>query len=217
MRDGLTAFSICDSDEYSSLASRETSQPCIYKKHLERSEKVNFGDGKTTSPASDISPFYGMFDDDQSVTAFYEIDRRRADSTDVEEHINNLRAFAHIRNADRIADRTADLLELYKEDYDGKSLLSSSLATFVEFLNLNSNSRFPTITATPTGELYVQWKYDDCQRLSIQFLGGSEIKWVVFKRNSMHEQRVDSLSGQTMVDSFFEIANTLGIQGWISE
>jgi hypothetical protein len=217
MKDALTAFAVCDANDFTSLGTRAKKVSNGRHSDALHGAKAAYMGAVPTSPASDIFSSQDFFGDAQSVTAFDELDRRRTDTTDIELYIRALREQKAIRYADRIADRTANLLELYKDDYDGKALSSSSLATFIDFLSFHPNSKFPTITATPAGELYVQWKHDESQRLGIQFLVGSEVKWILFKRNSTHEERIDHFSGQTMVDTFRETANALGIHEWIVE
>ncbi|SDG72995.1 hypothetical protein SAMN05216603_103213 [Pseudomonas benzenivorans] len=222
MRDALTAFGIpfCDNHDAPSLSTRSTTQlKSLLTTHSGalRGAKTALKGAAPTSPASDLPSLSDLFGDAQSVAAFIELDRRRADATELVSQLRFLREETAIRNSQKIADRISDLLELYQEDYDDKSLSSSSLATFIEFLNLHRESKFPTITATPAGELYVQWKSDECQRLSIQFLAGSEVKWIIFKKNTAHEERTDYLSGQTTVDTFGSTATALGIDEWIVE
>lgn len=217
MKDALTAFAVCDANDFTSLGTRTERTSHSHHGDAIRVAKAICRGAVPMSPTSDVFSSQDLFCDAQSVTAFDELDRRRTDTTGIEFYVHALREQKSIRHADRIADRTANLLELYKEDYDGRALSSSSLATFIDFLNFHPNSKFPTITATPAGELYVQWKHDESQRLGIQFLAGSEVKWILFKRNSTHEERIDHFSGQTMVDSFRETANALGIHEWIVE
>ncbi|MBV7524788.1 hypothetical protein D3C84_283380 [compost metagenome] len=215
MRDALTGFVVKDVDDFTSIDTRRESVPRDPYNVLNRGAKVASKLSAPTSSASDIFSYQDLSNDAQSVTAFEEIDRRRADATDFELCLRSLRVQGAIRDSNRIADRLACLLELYREDYDGKSLSSSSLITFIEFLRIYQDSKFPTITATPSGELYVQWKYDQCQRLGVQFLAANEVKWVVFKKNLADEERIDQFSGHSEIDLFRESANTLGIHGWI--
>ncbi|MDI2593105.1 hypothetical protein POF45_16960 [Pseudomonas sp. 681] len=217
MKDALTAFVVTDFNDFPSLNTRSEKVGDNPFSDTFRGSKVAHKLNASTSPASDSFSSQDQYGDAQSVTAFDELDRRRADTTEIDNYICKLRALHVVKNAGRIADRIVNLLDLYKEDYDGKSLSSPSLATFTEFLILHSASKFPSITATPAGELYVQWKHSESQRLGIQFLAGSEIKWVLFKSNSVYEGRIDQFSGRTVVDSFKETATALGIHEWIVE
>lgn len=219
MRDALTAFSICETGEYSSLSTRTTASHGDFARTQSyiHTPRPGAREGSSSSTASDFISIDNLLDDTQSAVAFIELDRRRADTREAESLLEFLRAETAIKNADRIVDRIGNLIELYKEDYDGRALSASSILTFLDFLNVHRNSKFPAITATPNGELYVQWKRDNDQRLGVQFLVGSEIKWVLLKRNPEHDERIDYLAGQTMADSFGETATALGIRDWIEE
>jgi len=215
MRDALTAFLVCDND-FASLDTRIERESRDFLRKSQHAANVSSRVGAPVSPASGNASFQDQFADDQSVTAFEELDRRRSDTKEVESWIGSLRGQANIRNAARIADRIGSLLGLYQEDYDGKSLSSSSLITFIEFLNIYPESKFPSITATPMGELYVQWKHSENQRLGIQFMVGGEVKWALFKKNQYQEQ-LDQFSGKTFIRSFKDAAIALGVQEWIVE
>lgn len=217
MRESLTAFVVSDVNDFTSLNTRtEKGVRGTLSENL-RDSRAAYRVNAPTSPASDTFSSQDQFGDAQSVTAFDELDRRRTDTTEIEICLCELRSRHAIKNANRIADRTANLLELYKEDYDGRSLSSSSFATFTSFLILHPTSKYPSITATPAGEIYAQWKHNESQRLGIQFLAGNEIKWVIFKQNPLHEERIDQFSGKTVVGSFREIARVSGIHEWIFE
>ncbi|HCD6632435.1 hypothetical protein [Pseudomonas aeruginosa] len=219
MRDALTAFSICDTGEDSSLSIRTTApygNSARSQSHI-HTPRPAVREGSPSSTAADFISIDNLLDDTQSSVAFIELDRRRADTTEAESLLESLRTQTAIRNANNIADRIGNLIELYKEDYDGRALSASSILTFLDFLNTHRNSKFPAITATPNGELYAQWKRDNDQRLGVQFLVGSEIKWVLLKRNPEHDEHIDYFAGQTVADSFGETATALGIREWIEE
>ena len=216
MRDALTAFAVCDND-FASLDTRVERQGRDVLYRSSRGANASYKVSAPTSTASENISFQEQFTDAQSVAAFDEIDRRRADTTEVEVWLSVLREHTNIQNAARIADRTASLLELYQEDYDGRSLSSSSLNTFLEFLKIHPESKFPSITATPAGELYVQWKHSEAERLGVQFMAGGEVKWALFKRNQFQEEQLDQFSGKAFVRSFGDTAIALGIQEWIVE
>ncbi|NNB44557.1 hypothetical protein [Pseudomonas chlororaphis] len=216
MRDALTAFAVCDND-FASLDTRVDRQgrDSIYRPS--RAANVSNKVTVPTSPASENVSFQEQFTDAQSVAAFDEIDRRRTDATEVESWLSALRENTYIQNATRIADRIANLLELYQEDYDGRTLSSSSLNTFLEFLKIYPESKFPSITATPSGELYVQWRHGEAERLGVQFMAGGEVKWALFKRNQFQDEQLDQFSGKAFIRSFRDSALALGIQEWIVE
>lgn len=217
MRDALTAFAVSDINDFTSLNTRTERENHGALSETLCVRKAAYWANAPTSPASDTISSQDQFNSAQSVTAFSELDRRRADTTEIETCLCELRAQNNIKNAHRIADRIVELLELYKEDYEGRSLSASSLVTFINFLMINPTTKFPSITATPAGELYVQWKYSESQRLGVHFLAGSEAKWVLFKRNPVYEEQIDNFTDRTGISSFNQIAIALGIHEWIAE
>ncbi|POA49380.1 hypothetical protein C1893_07090 [Pseudomonas sp. MPR-ANC1] len=217
MKDALTAFAISDISDPPSLNSRTEREGYSALVGSLLANKAARKVSASTIPALDAFSSLDQLATAQSLTAFDELDRRRSDTRELENSLSELRAQNGIHNAGRIADRIIKLLELYKEDYNDKSLSFSSLNTFIRFLVINPRSKFPSITATPAGELYVQWKYTENQRLGIHFLSGNEVKWILFKKDPLSDERIEHFSDKAGVDSFYEVSIALGIREWIVE
>ena len=101
-----------------------------------------------------------------------------------------------------LAARLEELLGAYQEDYEGRSLSPSAISILVGFLRAHTFLREPSLTATPSGDLYAEW-IGPCDRLlGVRFLSsGDGCRLVVFAPNPLHGGRTDRTSGTTTADA----------------
>ncbi len=104
----------------------------------------------------------------------------------------------------RLADRMTKLADVFAEDYDGRDLSARSAEAFVTFLAASPNLAYPDITATPAGDLYAEWRGQHGRLLTIEFLESGEARYLIFRPNPKHPQRVDRLTGTTTADALEE-------------
>lgn len=149
--------------------------------------------------------------------AFAALDLLRSDDELFKEAVQKLSTMQGVVHRDSICERLLRLLELYREDYDGRALSAESLASFITFLQHKPTIRRPSIAATPTGNLYVVWKDATGQKLVLHFLSGGRCRYSAFVRNANHETRIDEHSGSTTADSVARRIDTLGLNSWIDE
>lgn len=154
-----------------------------------------------------------------AANAFAGLDELRADDSLFKEGVASLYAEAPVVRREEICSRLMRLLDLYKEDYDGRALSSESLASFRGFLKTKPSVRLPTITASGAGYIYASWKEPERtgRRVGIHFLPGGRARYTVFVRNIAHEERLDEHSGAVTADSLAATLDALGVGAWLNE
>jgi hypothetical protein len=130
--------------------------------------------------------------------------------------IGRIRA-TQIRYRDELAARLEDLLRAYQDDYDGDTLSAGAMDTLVAFLNVNLHLRRPRISATPSGDLYAEWTGPDDSLLGVRFMEAGQVQYVIFARNTLHNDRVDRTSGTTTADALMAKLVHLADLQWLSE
>ena len=101
--------------------------------------------------------------------------------------------------------------------YEGRALSADSLHALISFLGANSVFRYPTLTATPGGDLYAQWKQGGERLLSIHFLPTDEARFVIFKPNPRHPGHTEHLAGKTTTDTLMDTIVPYGVLDWVTE
>jgi hypothetical protein len=111
----------------------------------------------------------------------------------------------------RLSERIIKLSEAFAEDYEGRILSVRSLAGLVDFLELSLSSSYPDLTATPAGDVYAEWRGPEGRLLTIEFLDSGDARYLMFRPNPKHPQRVDRLSGTTTTDALPETVAPLAL------
>jgi len=120
------------------------------------------------------------------------------------------------RYADQLLSRLKDLLDCAREESpDGPGLSKESLASFCDFVRTVSFLILPELALTPDGNIYARWKVDRRRLFSTQFLPNGDVRFVVFKPNEMHEDRVVRLSGLTTADALMQEIKSQGAAEWM--
>lgn len=151
--------------------------------------------------------------------AFAVLDELRSDDDLFREGVAALRGDDSIVCRDAICDRLVSLLELYREDYDGRALSADSLASFVAFLSAKPRVRLPSLTASPSGHIYATWKdrNQGGEKVGVFFLPGGRARYTAFVRNGLHGQRLDEHSGATTADVVGATLVALDLGRWLEE
>lgn len=102
---------------------------------------------------------------------------------------------------ERLIRRISFLCEAYAEDYGGAVLSSRSAAACVEFLEAEPTVPYPDLTATPSGDLFAEWRGLERRTLSIEFLDSGEVRFLLMWPNSRHPSLLDRISGRTTADA----------------
>jgi len=111
----------------------------------------------------------------------------------------------------RLAERIIKLSTAFAEDYEGHTLSAQSLAGLVDFLEASPASGYPDLTATPAGDVYAEWHGPEGRRLTIEFLASGDARYLLFRPNPKHPQRVDRLTGTTTIDALPETVAPLAL------
>ena len=111
----------------------------------------------------------------------------------------------------RLAERITQLSAAFADDYDGRVLSALSLAGLIDFLESSPSSGYPDLTATPAGDAYAEWHGRQGRLLTIEFLDSGDARYLLFRPNSKHSQRVDRLTGTTTTDALSETVTPLAL------
>lgn len=130
--------------------------------------------------------------------------------TDLDVLVRRLQATA-LTYKSRLADRIVHLSAAFAEDYDGRTLSARSLAGLIDFLESSPSTGYPDLTATPTGDAYAEWHGPQGRRLTIEFLDSGDARYLLFRPNPKHPQRVDRLTGMTTTDALPETVAPLAL------
>lgn len=133
--------------------------------------------------------------------------------------ISQIRDLTEARHAERIALRLDYLRNNFAEDEAGERDISAdSLRDFIKFLNLHPNIRYPEITLTPSGNVYIRWKGEHKSLFSILFLSSQNVQFVVFAPNERHPEIINHISGTETVDTVLEkLDKAYGVASWVTE
>lgn len=122
------------------------------------------------------------------------------------------------RYADRLTSRLNEVLaDVREERPDGPWISIDSLLRFYEFLVANPRLAYPRLSVTPNGDLYARWRENERRLFSAEFLPSGDVRFVIFKPNRKHENKVVRLSGLTTVDILIDEARGHGATEWIME
>ena len=102
---------------------------------------------------------------------------------------------------ERLLARLASLEVAFAEDYDGGRLSARSGSALVNFLQADRSFGYPDITATPSGDLYAEWRGSNGCKFAIEFLNSGDARFLLFAPNPKHPDRIDRLTGLTTSDA----------------
>jgi hypothetical protein len=117
----------------------------------------------------------------------------------------------------KLAARLEELASAYEEDYAGGSLSVGAIGALVEFLRQTPSLKEPSVTATPSGDVYAEWVGPQDLLLGVRFLSSGEVHYVIFSPNPVHEGRADRASGTTTADALMKKLSFLDARGWLTE
>jgi len=111
------------------------------------------------------------------------------------------------------------LFELFydtkEEDPASVGIAIGSLRSFFNFMQAYPYLKCPVITLTPECNIYASWKSSRNKLLSIHFLPGFDVRFVVFAPNSMHANKVIRVSGTATTDVLIKTVKAYGVLNWV--
>jgi hypothetical protein len=148
---------------------------------------------------------------------FTQADLVESEEEQLQEIIFKLRTSSSIACRE-VANRLLVLLNDAKEDDPASiGIVLGSLRSFYNFFQLHSDLKCPTISLTPDNNIYVAWRAEQNQLLSIHFLPSADVRFVIFKPNDRHPEKQIRLSGTATTDILKETVAPHGVWIWISE
>jgi len=136
----------------------------------------------------------------------------------VAELILNVRERSKSPFAERLARRLDQLVETSREEYPYQAPLSpQSLRDFIDFLQSVPNPAYPNVVLTPNGNIRAEWRKTPRQHFGVEFLGDSNVRFVVFAQDPKHPERTTRVSGLTSADNLLSIVQPYRVFDWVSK
>jgi hypothetical protein len=168
--------------------------------------------------ARSFEKIVGLHRPEASSSPFEFLATIRSDDKQFLQEVENIRSDVTLNFAAQLADRLQDLLEAYKEDSGDKALSVYSLYSLIQFIKSDNRLKRPSLSATPDGNLYAQWRNADRSCIfSVHFLSDETAKFFISQPNAKHPSRRNVLSGSTTVDLLLSQVAPLGIMRWASD
>jgi len=136
----------------------------------------------------------------------------------VQELIFQIKRLISIPYKDNLANKLLTLFNDAKEE-DPLSLGMSarSLRIFIDFFLSHTNLKCPTISLTPDYNIYASWRCEQNRVFSVHFLPNGDARFVIFKPNNRHPERITRISGVSTTDILMETVIPNHIEKWMSE
>ena len=163
---------------------------------------------RTTSFVTDLSSDVVAVDADVA-TPFSELDAKRADRTSFEASLEGIRR-SGLPTSEALADRLCGLQEMFAEETGGEVLSVESLRHFVSFFLAIDQAIRPSLMLSPDGDIYARWDFRAPRKLSARFFPSGNVNFIYTKPNSIHDDRLDRLSGHTTADALYQSLRDMG-------
>jgi len=142
----------------------------------------------------------------------------KSEEDQVQELIFQIKRLISISHKDDLANKLLTLFnDAKEEDPDSLGMSARSLQSFANFLLSNTNINCPTISLTPDYNIYASWRHEQNRLFSVHFLPNGDARFVIFKPNNRHPERITRISGVTTTDVLMETVIPYDIEKWISE
>ncbi len=117
-----------------------------------------------------------------------------------------------ILHRERIVNRILSLIDQAKEEEESSLGIDlGSLRNFYDFLQINLDLKYPSITLTSDNRIYASWKRDSIYVVSILFLSSKwDVRFALLKPNNKHTNRQEQFSGKTTIDMVMDKVKQLG-------
>ena len=117
--------------------------------------------------------------------------------------------------AEYIVNRIEYLAE--PEDDDDVLPTLASVGRLIQFLAINKHVANPTLSITPSGNIYAQWRVHATRKFSVEFLPNGSIYYVLFTPSQQEAEPVISISGLEFVDSVMRLLKHYDIETLIGD
>jgi hypothetical protein len=149
---------------------------------------------------------------------FTQADLLDREEDQVRELIVRIRTSLSVSYAERLVNRLLTLFnDAKEEDSASLGIAVGSLRTFYDFLQLNTNLKYPTISLSPEYNIYASWKVGQNRLFSVHFLPNRNARFVIFKPNDRHPELQIRISGTATTDVLMETVCPHNVCDWILE
>lgn len=149
---------------------------------------------------------------------FTQVDLLDNEEVQLQELLLRLKTSLSIPYRESLANRLISLLNVAKEEESASPGINvSSLHNFLKFLQLHSNLRCPTISLTPEQNIYATWRGEKKRVFSVHFLSNEDVRYVIFKHNDKHPEKLMRDSEIATNDILMEAIASYGVWDWVSE
>ena len=137
----------------------------------------------------------------------------------LQELIFQIRRSISIPYKDNLANKLLTLFnDAKEEDPDSLGMSAGSLRSFTNFILSHTNLKCPTISLTPDYNIYASWRCEQNRVFSVHFFPNGDARFVIFKPNNRHPERITRISGVATADILMEtVVIPNRIEEWISE
>ena len=137
----------------------------------------------------------------------------------LQELIFQIRRSISIPYKDNLANKLLTLFnDAKEEDPYSLGMSAGSLRSFTNFLLSHTNLKCPTISLTPDYNIYASWRCEQNRVFSVHFFPNGDARFVIFKPNNRHPERITRISGVATADILMEtVVIPNRIEEWISE
>ncbi|MGH8582253.1 MAG: hypothetical protein ACREWG_05585 [Gammaproteobacteria bacterium] len=120
--------------------------------------------------------------------------------------------------AERLAQRLHHLANISEEEYPRQAPISpESLEDFVAFLRFTPNRAYPGVVLTHSGNIQAEWRRSDKRHFAVEFVGNSDLHFVVFAPDPKNPHKTMRASGVATVGSLVDIVRPYGVDSWATE
>ena len=148
-----------------------------------------------------------------------QLDLLKSEEDQVQELIFQIKRLISIPYKDNLANKLLTLFnDAKEEDPDSLGMSAGSLRSFTNFILSHTNLKCPTISLTPDYNIYASWRCEQNRVFSVHFFPNGDARFVIFKPNNRHPERITRISGVATTDILMEtVVIPNRIEEWISE
>jgi hypothetical protein len=154
----------------------------------------------------------------RAINAFTEQNTVESEADQVRKTILQFDPFQTVRHK---AALTKNLLVLFncakEEDSNSPGIAIGSVRSFLSFMQSNPTLRIPAISLTPEYHVYITWKIAKSKLFSVRFLPNGDARFVLFRENKLHLDKIDRHYGTTTADLIMQIIEKHDIKNWICD
>ena len=139
----------------------------------------------------------------------------------VKQLIARIRISPFILCQQKLVDVAVRILTLFKdakeEDEFSVGITAGSLRSFYSFISTHSDLKRPKLSLTPENNIYASWKSGNDKIFSVHFFSNGDARFVIFKPNNRHPEKIIRISGVVTSDMLIETVKPYNIDEWVLE